>query len=200
MTGNHSTGRASAGTIARVGVLGAVAAILFYFPEIPVIGFYQLDFSNLPALLGGFAMGPWAGLTIVAIKDLFGLLHSTSAMVGELADFLCSGAFVVVSAIVYQRHKTFKGALVGMGVGIALMALVGALANYYIMIPFYIGQMGFAEEQVIGMMAAVIPAVDSIFKLILLVTVPFNLIKGVVLCVLTLLLYKRLSGLLHGRR
>ena len=200
MSGNRPASKASSGTIARVGVLGAVAAILFYFPEIPVIGFYQLDFSNLPALLGGFAMGPWAGLAIVAIKDVTGLLHSTSAMVGEVADFLCSGAFVVVSALIYQRHKTYKGALAGMGAGIAVMALVGALANYYIMIPFYIGRMGFPEEQIIGMMAAVIPAVDSIFKLILLVTLPFNLLKGVVLCALTLLLYKRLSGLLHGRR
>ena len=200
MMGTQRQSRISAGRLARIGVLGANAAILFYFPEVPVIGFYKLDFSTLPALLGGFAMGPWAGLAIVLIKDLFGLLHSSSAMVGELADFLCSASIVLVASLIYLRHKTFKGALAGMGVGVVVMALIGGLANYYIMIPFYIGQMGFPEEAVIGMMSAVIPAVDSVLKVVLLVTIPFNLLKGVVLCVLTLLMYKRLSGLLHEKK
>lgn len=193
-------GRVSTGALVRVGVLGAVASILFYFPEIPVIAFYQLDFSNLPALLGGFALGPWAGLAIVAIKDLVGLTHSSSALVGELADFLCSGAFVVASACVYRRKTTLAGALSGMAVGTALMALVGALVNYYVMIPFYVGRMGLPMEAIIAMAASVVPAVDSLPKLILLVTAPFNLLKGAVLCGVTLLIYKRLSPILHGRR
>ncbi|MEG0146699.1 MAG: ECF transporter S component, partial [Clostridia bacterium] len=142
--------------------------------------------------------GPVAGLIVVLIKDVIGMTHSTSMMVGELADFLCSGAFVVVSALIYKKHRNFKGALISMGVGIVVMTIVGALANYFIMIPFYINQMNFPEEAVIGMMAAVIPAVDSVFKLVLMVTAPFNVLKGVVLCVLTLLMYKRLSHLLHG--
>ena len=200
MTSTQTQRRITPGTVARVGVLGAIAAILFYFPELPGIGFYKLDFSTLPALLGGFAMGPWAGLAIVLIKDLFGLLHSSSAMVGELADLLCSASFVAVASLIYLRHKTFKGALAGMGVGIVVMAVVAALANYYIMIPFYIGQMGVPEEAVIGMMSAVIPAVDSVIKVIFLVTIPFNLVKGALLCLLTLLIYKRISGLFHGRK
>ncbi|MEG2859677.1 MAG: ECF transporter S component [Clostridia bacterium] len=191
-------GKNKAGYITRVGVLGAIAAVLYFFPEIPVIGFYKLDFSTLPALLAGFALGPVAGLIVVLIKDVIGMTHSTSMMVGELADFLCSGAFVVVSALIYKKHRNFKGALISMGVGIVVMTIVGALANYFIMIPFYINQMNFPEEAVIGMMAAVIPAVDSVFKLVLMVTAPFNVLKGVVLCVLTLLMYKRLSHLLHG--
>lgn len=189
----------SANYVARVGVLGAIAAILFYFPEIPVIGFYKLDFSTLPALLGGFALGPWAGLTIVLIKDLAGMLHSSSAFVGELADFLCSGGFVLIASAWYRRKKAFRGALAGMAVGTVSMALIGALANYYIMIPFYINQMAFPEEAILGMFSGILPAVDSLFKLVLLVTAPFNLLKGIVLSVLTMLLYKRLSGLLHGR-
>ncbi|MEG2387451.1 MAG: ECF transporter S component [Clostridia bacterium] len=191
-------GKNKAGYITRVGVLGAIAAVLYFFPEIPVIGFYKLDFSTLPALLAGFALGPVAGLIVVLIKDVIGMTHSTSMMVGELADFLCSGAFVVVSALIYKKHRNFKGALISMGVGIVVMTIIGALANYFIMIPFYINQMNFPEEAVIGMMAAVIPAVDSVFKLVLMVTAPFNVLKGVVLCVLTLLMYKRLSHLLHG--
>lgn len=192
--------RITTGVVARVGVLGAIAAILFYIPGIPIIGFYKLEFSALPALLGGFAMGPWAALAITFIKDVTGLLHSSSAFVGELADFLCSSAFVVVASLWYGRHKTYKGALAGMAMGVLALALMGALANYFILIPFYINQMNFAEAAIIGMMAKVIPAIDSMFKVILMATVPFNLLKGVVVSVITLLLYKRLSPFLHGRK
>ena len=93
-----------------------------------------------------------------------------------------------------------SAALIGMVLGTLSMALVGALANYYIIIPFYINVMGLPESVVIGMMSAVIPAIDDMFKLILFATVPFNLLKGIVLSVATLLLYKRLSPLLHEKR
>lgn len=188
----------TSGVVTRIGVLSAIAAILYFFPEVPIIGFYKLDFSNLPALLGGFAMGPVAGLVIVFVKDLFGMLHSSSAFVGELADFLCSGAFVVVACAIYRQHKSFMGALWGMALGTLVMGLVGALANYYLMIPFYINQMGFPAKAIVGTFSKVIPAVDSMLKVILLITIPFNLLKGAVMCALCLLLYKRLSGFLHG--
>lgn len=192
-------GRLTAGTIARISVLGAIAAILFFF-EVQIIGFYKLDLSTLPAMLGAFAMGPVAGLVITAIKNVIGLLHSSSSGVGEVADLLISGTFVVVAGMWYRRTRTRKGALIGMVLGTLGMALVGALANYYIIIPFYINVMGLPESAVIGMMSAVIPAIDDMFKLILFATVPFNLLKGIVLSVATLLLYKRLSPLLHEKR
>ena len=192
-------GKLTAGTIARISVLGAIAAILFFF-EVQIIGFYKLDLSTLPAMLGAFAMGPVAGLVITAIKNVIGLLHSSSSGVGEVADLLISGTFVLVAGMWYRRTRTRKGALIGMVLGTLSMALVGALANYYIIIPFYINVMGFPESVVIGMMSAVIPAIDDMFKLILFATVPFNLLKGIVLSVATLLLYKRLSPLLHEKR
>ena len=145
MMGTQRQSRISAGRLARIGVLGAIAAILFYFPEVPVIGFYKLDFSTLPALLGGFAMGPWAGLAIVLIKDLFGLLHSSSAMVGELADFLCSASIVLVASLIYLRHKTFKGALAGMVSGGVMVFVwkygvrpLGGAWNIYELLPAFI--------------------------------------------------------------
>ena len=86
-----------------------------------------------------------------------------------------------------------------MALGIVVMVAAGALANYFIMIPFYMKVMNFSAEAIVGMIANVIPAVDSMGKLILLATAPFNLLKGVVLCLVTLLVYKRLSPLLHGK-
>ncbi len=192
--------KVSVGVLARIGVLGAIASLLYLWPEIPVIPpIYKLDFSTLPVLLGGFAMGPVSSLFILLIKDLTGLLHSSTMGVGELADFLCSGLFVVSACLVYRRERTRAGALKGMALGVVVMVAAGALANYFIMIPFYMKVMNFSAEAIVGMIANVIPTVDSMGKLILLATAPFNLLKGVVLCLVTLLVYKRLSPLLHGK-
>ncbi len=187
--------------MARIGVLGAIAAVLYVFPEIPVIPpIYKLDFSTLPALLAGFSMGPVCGLLVLLVKDVTGLFHTSTMGIGELADFLMSGAFVVAAALVYARNRSLKGALMGMSLGILTMTVMGALTNYYVLIPFYVSAFHMSEEQIIGMVAEVIPQIDSIGKLILLATVPFNLLKGLALSVVTGLIYKRLSPLLHVKK
>lgn len=185
--------------LTRIAVLAALSAILFLI-EIPVVAFYKLDLSDLPALLGGFAMGPVPGLIILLIKDLTGMLHSSSMYVGELADFLMGAALVVPAALIYKHNKSRKGAFLGMIVGTVVMIAVSVVVNWKIMLPFYSTAYGMPMEAVVGMAQAAVPAVDSVWKLLLYVTAPFNLLKGVVLSLLTCLLYKRLSPLLHGRR
>lgn len=183
--------------LTRTAILAAIATILFYI-EVPVgVPFYKLDFSTLPSILAGFAMGPLYGLATVAIKDLLHLLTSTSGGIGQLADFLMSGSLVVVSSLIYQRHKTRARALIGLCVGTLVMAALGALVNYYIMLPFYTAFM--PMEEIIAAGTALIPAIDSQFKFVLLITAPFNLFKGVVLSAATFLLYKRVSPLLHAK-
>ena len=91
----------------RIAILGALSAILFMI-EIPVVAFYKLDVSTLPALLGAFSMGPWAGLGILLIKDLFGLLHSGTMYVGELADFIMGAAFILPAELIYRHKKSRK--------------------------------------------------------------------------------------------
>ena len=184
--------------LTRTAILAAVATILFFF-EVPVgVPFYKLDFSALPSILAGLAMGPLYGLATVAIKDLLHLLTSTSGGIGQLADFLMSGSLVVISSLIYQQHKTRARALIGLGVGTLVMAALGALVNYYIMLPFYTAFM--PMEEIIAAGTALIPAIDSKFKFVLLITAPFNLFKGVVLSAATFLLYKRVSPLLHEKR
>lgn len=188
----------NARTITLVGVLSALAAVLFYFPEIAIIPpVYQLDFSTLPALLGGFALGPVAGVVIVLVKDLTGLLHTTSMCVGELADFLMSGSFVLVASLIYQYMRNRKGALIGSLLGILTICVTGALANYYMLIPFYVNVMNLPLDAIIGMIADTIPAVDSLWKLILFATIPFNLLKGTVLCVMAVILYRYLGNFIR---
>lgn len=189
----------TAGLITRVGVLSAIAVVLYMFvPSIKVVPpIYSLDFSALPALLCGFALGPAAGVLVTLIKDIIGLLSTSTMGVGELADFLMTGSFVLSAAWIYRRNKTRSGALIGMLCGIVAMAVMGALCNYFILIPFYVTVMNLSEQAIIGMISATIPAVDSLGKLIALATVPFNLLKGAVICLLTMVLYKKLSPILH---
>lgn len=185
-------------TLTRCGLLGAMAVILYYI-EIPVVAFYKLDVSTLPAILAGFAMGPMQGMAVIVIKNLVHMLGTSTACVGELADILMSGAFVVTASLFYRRRKTRRGALEAMLLGIVAMTVAGVLVNYYILIPAYQTLMNLPLEAIIGMGQAAVPAVDSALKLVLLITAPFNVLKGGVLSALTYLLYKRVSPLLHSR-
>lgn len=185
--------------LTRIAVLTALASILFLI-EIPVVAFYKLDLSNLPVLLGAFSMGPVPGLIILLLKSLIGMLHSSSMYVGELADFIMGAAFVLPAALIYRRHKTRNTALIGMAVSTVVMIVVAVLVNWKLMIPFYMTAYGMPMEAVVGMATKAVPFVDTEWKLLLCVTAPFNLLKGVVLSALTFVLYKHLSPLLHVRR
>lgn len=186
--------------IARIGVLSAVAAVLYYIPGIPVIPpIYKLDFSTVPVLIGGFSMGIWPGLAILFIKDLTGLMHSSSMGVGEIADFITSAALMIPAVLMYTRgRRSFKMVILGMLAGLAAMLAAAALSNYYIMIPFYESAMGMPVDQIVATIAKTIPAVDSLWKMILLAVIPFNLLKGAIICLITVILYKRLSPMLKG--
>ncbi len=180
--------------LTRCAVLAAMATILYYI-EIPVIAFYKLDISALPALLAGFAMGPVAGLVVIVVKNLLHMLGTSTACIGELADILMSGSFVLIASIYYKRNKTRKGALIGMLFAILGIMIAGVLVNYFILIPAYQTLFHMNVEAILGMVG--IDAVDSLLKLVLLVTAPFNLLKGFVVSFITLLIYKRVSVFLH---
>ena len=183
--------------LSTVAILAAIAAVLFMI-EIPVVLFYKLDLSSLPVLLGAFAMGPLPGTMILLVKALLGLLHSTSQGVGELADFIMGFAMMFPAAVIYRRMKSRKGAIVGMAVGTVVATIVAVLTNLYIMIPFYSVAYGMPVEAIVGMGAAIVPAVDSVWKFVLLITAPFNVLKWAVISIVTALIYKPLSPILHG--
>lgn len=185
--------------LTRIAILGALASILFLI-EIPVVAFYKLDLSTLPVLLGAFSMGPLPGLAILLIKDLTGMLHSGTMYVGELADFIMSAAYVLPAVLVYRMRKCRKNALIGMAIGTLTMIVVAVLVNWKIMIPFYMGAFNMPMEAIVGMAQKALPFVDTEWKLLMFVTAPFNLLKGVVLSVVTYLIYKPLSPMLKVRK
>ena len=188
--------RFSVGVMTRVAILAAAASILFLI-QIPIVAFYKLDLSNIPVLLGAFSMGPIPGMMILALKSLIGLLSSSSAGIGELADFIMGAALVLPAALIYQQNKTRKNAIIGMAVGTLCMVIAGVLANKYIMLPFYMGAFHMDMDGILRF--ANVAGVDSEWKLLLMITGPFNLLKGVVLSVVTGLIYKPLSPILHAK-
>ena len=196
MTSTTRSTRFSVAVMTRIAILAAAASILFLI-EIPIVAFYKLDLSNIPVLLGAFSMGPVPGLVILALKSAIGLLHSSSAGVGELADFVMGAALVLPAAVIYHQNKSRKNAIIGMAVGTVCMVVVGVLMNKWVMLPFYMGAFHMDMDGIIK--AAKVSGVDSEWKLLLLVTGPFNLLKGVVLSVVTALIYKPLSPVLHGK-
>ena len=182
--------------LTRMAILAAIAFVLFLI-QIPVVAFYKLDLSNIPVLLGAFSMGPVAGVVILAVKCLLALTRTTSAGIGDLADFIMSAALIIPASVIYHRNKTRKTALIGMAVGTLCMVVAGILANKFIMLPFY---MGAYHMDMAGILKfANVAGVDSEWKLLLLITAPFNLLKGVVLSVVTGLIYKPLSPLLKAK-
>ena len=190
--------------IAMLGAIGFVLMLL-EFPLWFVPSFYELDFSEVAVLVGAFAYGPIAGLIIEAIKILLNLAYTgTITMgVGELANFLIGISLVIPAAIIYQRHKTKKHAIIGLGVGVLTMVFVGALLNAFLLLPAYAYFMSTPEvtytvESFVFLGSQVNPLVDNLFSFIMFAVVPFNLIKGIMVSAVVILIYKRISMILRA--
>lgn len=187
--------------MAVTAVLSALAFVLqlIEFP-LPMImpSFIKFDVSDLPALIGAFSMGPVCGVLVELLKNvLHAILSSHSFGVGELSNFILGAVFVGVAGLIYQHNKTKKGAVIGSFVGALTMALVSFPSNLFVVYPVYYNFM--PQETIIAAYQAIFPAVDSIEKCLLIFNVPFTFVKGMVDVVITLLVYKKISPILHGK-
>lgn len=187
-------------TISQVGMLSAIAAILMLF-EIPLWfapEFYKIDLSEVPVLIGSFAIGPVAGMLIELVKILLNFIFNgtTTAGVGEGANFLIGCAFIIPSAIIYNKNKTRKSALIGMIIGTISLTIVGCLLNAYLLLPVYSKAFGMPMEALIEIGTAVNPNITSLSSFVMMAVAPFNLIKGVLVSGITFILYKKISPIL----
>lgn len=190
--------------LVTAGVLAAIATILrFLETPLPLLpGFLKLDFSNIPALIGGYALGPIAGTAILFVKNLIYFPFTSTMGVGEIADFVISASLVLTASLIYKYNKSRKGAVIGMASGSALMSfVVGPLMNFFVLIPFYaLVFFDKSTDAIVQMAAAVNPGITSVWTYILFAVVPFNIVKCLAVCLITGLLYKPLSPLLHKYR
>ena len=204
MSSNTQTARRSAmnvRTMAQIGMLGAVAMGLMFF-EIPLWfapPFYKIDLSELPVLIGCFAMGPVAGVLIELVKILlYVVVHgTTTAGVGDIANFLIGCSFIVPAGLIYRRMMTKKGALIGMTVGTVVMTVLGCVLNAYVLLPFYATAFGMPMDALIQMGTAVNASIKDVFGFVMLAVAPFNILKGILVSALTLALYKNIRPILR---
>ncbi len=188
-------------TLAKIAIMAAVAVVIMLvsFP-LPSIApsFYKLDFSEVAVLIGSFALGPVAGIAIEALKILLNLVFNgtNTAFIGEFANFLMGCALVVPAGFIYQKNRTRKGAVIGIVVGIISMVIAGDLLNYFLLIPAYVSIAHFPLEAIIAAGTKIFPFINSTLSLVLVCVTLFNLVKGVLVGIITALVYKRVSPLL----
>lgn len=179
----------------------ATVLMLFEFP-IPFIApsFYEIDLSEIPILIGSFIMGPVAGVLMEAIKILLKLLikGTSTAYVGDFANFCIGCCFVIPASIMYKHKKSKKNAFAGMAVGTVVMAVAGVVLNYFIMIPFYVKFYGMPLDVILGAGAKINPLISNKLTFVLICVAPFNIVKGVIDGLITALIYKRISIFIKG--
>ena len=186
-------------------MLSAVAFILMFieFP-IPMLipAFIKMDFSDLPALLGAFALGPVYGVIISFMKNLLHIVikGTSTACVGELSNFILGAIFSAVAGYIYKHHKSRKTAIIGAVAGAVAMGVLSVPSNYFVVYPAYVQFYHMPLEAILGMYQAILPSADSLIKCLILFNLPFTLVKGLLDAVLCMLIYKPLSPILHGRR
>jgi len=185
--------------IAACAILTAMAVLLMYLeiplPFMPV--FLKFDFSELPVLIGAFALGPVWGVVIELLKNLIHLPVTQTMGIGELSNFIAGTIYVGTAGIIYRKLLTKKGAAISMAIATLALAIVSIPVNAFITLPLYGSMMGFPLEAIIGMSASANPLVKDKMSLLLAVFVPFNLFKGIVVSVITFFVYKPISRLIN---
>lgn len=193
----------SARRVSIIGICAAIATVLqmldfplpFLAPE-----FYKLDFSELPVLLCGFYLGPSATVICEGIKILLKLLvkGTSTAFVGDFANFVVGCSFVLPASICYHTRKSKRSAILGLVLGTLCMTVFGSAFNAVYLVPKFSELYGIPLEAIIAMGTKIRGGVSGITSFVILCVAPLNLLKGTVVSVLTMLLYKRVARPLFG--
>ena len=179
--------------LVTIGLFSALAYVLMLLESPGYLGFLRIEFSDVPAILGGLGYGPAAGVFIELIKNLIKVLSTKTIGAGELSNFLVGSAFVIPLSIIYRKWKGKHKLLVGYVVSVISMCIAGMLVNYFITVPIYSNMLGGMEALigfVGGMTPGFLPTIDSIWKLIVIGITPFNVVKGTMMAVVSYYVFK----------
>lgn len=181
-------------------MLSAIAYILMFLefsvPFMPT--FIKMDLSELPALIGSFAMGPVCGVIVCFVKNVLHLFVSSTGGVGELSNFILGVAFVLPAGLIYKHKKNRKSALIGSLTGAAFMGIFSIASNYFLVYPVYYNFM--PEDVVLAAYQAIFPFVKNMLQCLIFFNMPFTIIKGLFSVGITFLTYKHISPVLKGNR
>jgi riboflavin transporter FmnP len=180
-------------------MLAAISTVLMFmeFPLPFLPPFLELDLSDIPVLIGAFVLGPLPAVAIALVKDLIHLSVSHTGGVGELADFIVTGAMALAAGYIYRIRKSTRFSIIGGIAGILAMMAFGAISNLYLILPFYSKIMPIAA--ILALCAKVNPVITSVNSYILYAVLPFNLLKGVIITAFTLIVYRGLSAAVFKR-
>ncbi len=186
--------------LAVTGIMSGLSFVLMVleFP-LPFImpSFIQFDFSELPALITSFSLGPLWGVAVCLIKNLLHLSLSKTSGVGELANFLIGASFCFVSGLFYKIKKNRKGALLGCIIGALVMSIISFPINFFITYPFYFNFM--PKETVINMYNSIFPYVDTLPKALIIFNLPFTFWKGIIDSLICFIIYKKISPIIKQK-
>ena len=178
-------------------MMGTIAFLLIFINfGVPFLSpVAEFDLSALPELIGGFILGPVGAVMIIVVKlGLKLAIQGTESMfTGEIQNFLLSVAYVLPAVLYYRRHRTKKGAAVGLAIGAVISVIVAVFTNLYIIFPFYIKLYGMNWDGIVAMFSAVNPWIKNIPTMVAFSVVPFNLISRTITAVLAFFTYKKLS-------
>lgn len=183
--------------VSYVAIFAALATVLhmldFPLPFAPA--FYEIDFSEIPVLICAFYMGPVSGVVCELLKIVLKLLlkGTSTAFVGDFANFFVGCAMVLPAAVIYHCKKSKKTAILGLTVGTLVMTVFGSAFNAFYLIPKFSQLYGLPLEVIVGMGTEINRRITSVGTLVLFCVVPFNILKGVVVSFLTMVLYKRVE-------
>ena len=181
-------------------IMSAISAVLMFLEfSVPIVpSFLKFDFSDLPAVITSFALGPVWGVIVELLKNLIHLPFTNTSGVGELANFIIGALLVFPAGLVYKLKKDRTGAVIGSLAGAFIAAAVSIPVNLFITYPFYTNFM--PMEAIIGMYKAILPAADTLIKALIIFNVPFTFVKGMICVLLTFLVYKKLSPVIKGKK
>ncbi len=188
--------------LAMIGVFSAIAVVLhiFDFPVFFAPEFYKLDFSEIPALIGAFAFGPVAGVMIEFCKIVLKLFikGTSTAFVGDLANFAVGCSFILPASIIYMFKKSKKNAIVACVAGTLCMTVFGSAFNAIYLLPAFSKLYGMPLDVIVGMGTAINGNITSVVTLVIFAVAPMNLLKGGAVSLITMLIYKPLSPILKA--
>ena len=185
--------------VSSIGICSAIAAVLHMLDFSLLFlapGFYKLDFSEVPVLLAGFYLGPSATVACEGIKILLKLLlkGTSTAFVGDFANFVVGCCFVLPATIIYHIRKTKRSAIIGLVIGTLSMSILGSAFNAVYLLPKFSELFHMPLDSIIAMGADIHPAISGVSSFVFLCVAPLNVVKGAVVSFLTMLLYKHVAA------
>ena len=198
VTASNTEKRVNVRYLTVTAMLSAIAYILMFLDfSVPFMpGFIKMDLSELPALIGSFAMGPLCGVVVCLIKNVLHLFITSTGGVGELSNFILGVAFVLPAGLIYKHKKNRRTALIGSIAGALFMGIFSVVSNYFLVYPVYYNFM--PQDVILAAYQAILPSVKNILQCLICFNMPFTIVKGLFSVVITFLTYKHISPILKG--